>query len=196
MFKQCINLPKGARLITLPKNKKVVIFAATFAYEAENITPVLEIFRTGNRRTTNSEGKEVKKSLLADAKVIASSGEVNEKEKVGNLIDGNKETKWCDTNPAPNFAVIDLGKTTTVSGWKIINAGIESSSYITRTCLLQVRKSTTEEWKTVDILDGNRTDTVKRSFKPVEARYVRLYIVAPAQGKGQDACRIYELEVY
>lgn len=73
MFKQCINLPKGAKQISLPKKKNVVIFAATFAYEAENITPVLEIFRTGNRRTTNAEGKEVKKNLLADAKVIASS---------------------------------------------------------------------------------------------------------------------------
>lgn len=74
MFKQCINMPKGAKQVTLPKNENVVVFTATFAYEAENITPVLEIFRTGNRRTTNAEGKEVKKNLLADAKVIASSG--------------------------------------------------------------------------------------------------------------------------
>lgn len=74
MFKQCINMPKGAKQVTLPKNEKVVVFTATFAYEAENITPFSEIFRTGNRRTTNAEGKEVKKNLLTDAKVIVSSG--------------------------------------------------------------------------------------------------------------------------
>jgi alpha-mannosidase len=196
MFKQCIEIPKDAKQITFPKNENIVVFSAVFANENEKIQPVSELFRTGNRRTANAEGKEVKKNLLAGAKIIASSGEVNEKEKAENIIDGNKETKWCDTNPAPNFVALDLGKSTTLSGWKILNAGIESSSYITRTCLLQVRNSTTEDWNTVDILDGNRMDSVTRSFKPVEARYVRLYIVAPSQGKGHDACRVYELEVY
>jgi len=194
MFKYAINIPKDARQIVLPKNENIVIFSATFVNEAQGITPVSELFRTGNRRTEDTAG-EKKENLLAGAKVISVSGEVNKDEAGANLIDGNKETKWCDISDAPNYAVIDMGKTTTVSGWKMVNAGIESSSYITRTCLLQVRNDNTEEWRTVDMIDGNRFDTVSRTFKPTEARYVRLYIVAPNQGKA-NACRVYELEVY
>ncbi len=196
MFKQCIDIPKDAKQIVLPNNENVVIFSATFANEAESVQPVSELFRTGNRRNAEAGKDDSKKNLLLGAKVIATSGEVNKTEAGSNLIDGNKETKWCDTKPAPNFAVIDLGKTTKMSGWTLVNAGIESSSYVTRTCLLQVRNSETEDWKTVDILDGNRMDTVTRFFTPTEGRYVRLFIVGPTQEKGQDACRIYELEVY
>ena len=196
MFKQCIDIPKDAKQIVLPNNENVVIFSATFANEAESVQPVSELFRTGNRRNEEADKDDSKKNLLLGAKVIATSGEVNKTEAGSNLIDGNKETKWCDTKPAPNFAVIDLGKTTKMSGWTLVNAGLESSSYVTRTCLLQVRNNETEDWKTVDILDGNRMDTVTRFFTPTEGRYVRLFIVGPTQEKGQDACRIYELEVY
>ena len=126
-------IPKDAKQIVLPNNENVVIFSATFANEAESVQPVSELFRTGNRRNEEADKDDSKKNLLLGAKVIATSGEVNKTEAGSNLIDGNKETKWCDTKPAPNFAVIDLGKTTKMSGWTLVNAGIESSSYVTRT---------------------------------------------------------------
>ena len=106
------------------------------------------------------------------------------------------ETKWCDTNGAPNYVAFDMGRSKTVTGWKVVNAGAEASDYITRTCLLQVRDSDNGEWKTVDMFDGNTKNEVERSFEPVNARFVRLFITGPSQDLGHDAARVYEFEVY
>ena len=106
------------------------------------------------------------------------------------------ETKWCDTNNAPNYVAFDLGSEKTFSGWRIVNAGSEETSYITRACLLQVRNSLTEEWKTVDMIDGNRNNDVDRNIKAAKARYVRLYVTGPAQSVNESTTRIYEFELY
>lgn len=89
-----------------------------------------------------------------------------------------------------------MGDAKTFSGWKIVNAGSETNNYITRTCLLQVRNSLTEEWKTVDMIDGNKSNEVERGIKPVSARYVRLFVTGPTQLIGEGTARIYELELY
>ena len=46
------------------------------------------------------------------------------------------------------------------------------------------------------MIDGNRSNDVNRSIKPVKARYVRLYVTGPAQGVNDSTVRIYELELY
>ena len=86
--------------------------------------------------------------------------------------------------------------TKTVNGWHMVNAGKESNSYITRACLLQGRNSLTEEWQTLDLLDGNKADDVERSFEPASVRYIRLFVTGPTQEINDDTVRIYELEVY
>ena len=89
----------------------------------------------------------------------------------------------------------DFGKPTSISRWRMVNAASEQPSYVTRTCLLQGRNNPDEEWRTLDMFDGNRRNTVDRSFDPVEVRFVRIYVVSPTQGL-DAAARIYELEVY
>ena len=121
---------------------------------------------------------------------------MNANEKAENLVDGNEETKWCDTSDAPNYVTFDLGSSKTISGWKMVNAGIEDASMITRSCILQGRNSLTEDWKTIDLLDGNSQDVVARLVKPVSYRYIRLFVVSPTQGTDHDAARIYELSVF
>ena len=197
MFKHALDVPKGARQIIVPNDENIVVFAATAVNEPERIKPAGAFYRTNNvndNASMNANANRV--NLLKQATVLAVTGECNEREKAGNLLDGNLETKWCDITDAPNFVVFDLGSEQTLSSWHIVNAGQEDASYITRTCLLQVRNSLTEEWKTVDMLDGNRNDDVTREFSPVAARYVRLYVVGPTQNPGHDATRIYELEVF
>ncbi len=127
--------------------------------------------------------------------MLSVSGEVNEWERAANLIDGNTETKWCDSQQAPHYVVYDFQQPTTISHWHLLNAAAEDRSYITRTCLLQGRNSLDEEWQTLDIIDGNRSNIVDRDFQPVSVRYVRLYVVSPTQGRG-GASRIYELSIY
>jgi alpha-mannosidase len=143
--------------------------------------------------TESAESLEA--SLLKKASIVAVSGECNNDERAVFLIDGDENTKWCDVKPAPSYVVFDLGATQRVSRWRLINAGTEDFSYITRTCLLQTRLNENEDWVTVDMIDQNRSNVVERRFKSVEARYVRLFVVGPAQTTG-DATRIYEFELF
>ena len=197
MFKYALDVPKGATQIVLPKDENIVIFAATAVNEPDRVKPAGALYRTNNANENgndNANGNRV--NLLKQATILAFSGEVNAREKADNLTDGNLDTKWCDTTNSPNFVVFDLGSEQALTGWRIVNAGQEDASYITRTCLLQVRNSLTEEWKTVDMLDGNRRNDVSRELSNVSARYLRLYVVGATQNPGNDATRIYELEVY
>lgn len=196
MFKYGIDIPKGATELVLPDDENIVVFAATAVAEGPQAEPACCLFRTGNKPENGSADKMDKVNLLASAKVLAVSGECNERETVPMMFDGNSETKWCDVKPAPNFVSFDLGEEKLVSSWSMLNAGMESSDYITRACLLQGRNSLNEEWQTLDMLDGNRLNDVERSFAPVKVRYIRLFVTGPTQEVGHDALRIYELGVY
>lgn len=193
------NIPRSEmRNMPRPRvaSSNVVIFAATAVQEGTVATPAGALFRTGNRTNELNAIRTQRPSLLTGAKVVASSGEYNQREAVSNLIDGNVNTKWCDVNAAPNYAVFDLGEAKTVNGWRMVNAGKETNSYITRACLLQGRNTPTEEWQTLDLLDGNKADDVERSFEPASVRYIRLFVTGPTQEVNDDTVRIYELEVY
>lgn len=144
-----------------------------------------------------STQKEVSKvNLLRDAKTIRCSGEINEKEIALFATDGNLQTKWCDINSAPHFIDFDLGSNQTISGWKLVSAGIESPSYITRSCFLQGKNNIDEEWKTIDSFENNNKNTIVRNCQPTTARYLRLLVTQPTQRNGENATRIYEIEVY
>ena len=112
------------------------------------------------------------------------------------LTDGKSDTKWCDTHAAPNFIVYDLGEKKSVSRWRLLHAGAEMRDYITRAVLLQGRNTPTEEWRTLDMLDGNRLNETDRTFAPPSVRDVRLYVVAPTQEINGLATRLYEFELW
>lgn len=196
MYKIGLDIPKGAQQITLPNDDRVVVFAATAVKEGNLVCPAGDLYRTNNKSGNLKELQVRRPNLLAGSAVIARSGEVSTTEKAENLIDGNEETKWCDTGAAPMFVDFDMGESKQVKGWRIVNAGVEADYYITKTCLLQGRNQLNEEWKTLDILSDNNKNEVTRSIAPAQVRYVRLYVISPEQGKSGNAARIYELELY
>ncbi|MCR5470282.1 MAG: discoidin domain-containing protein [Prevotella sp.] len=197
MYKVKLYIPKGARQVILPRDRHIVLFAATLANDTEYATPAAPFFKTAiiGESTVQGEAEEEKVSLLKNAKIMAVSGEINKDEQAANLIDGRSDTKWCDAQSAPNYVVFDLGEPITVSRWRLLNGGCEMAAYITRTCLFQGRNSDTEEWQTLDMIDNNRNDLVDRRFPSATVRYVRLFVVSPTQGQ-MPAARIYELELF
>ena len=205
MFRVCLDVPKGVRQVVLPRDEHVVIFAATMANDEADLKPAAPLFMASlvggdtvdgaSSATAQTEATPAQKSVLKNAKMIAVSGEVNADELATNLVDGNPDTKWCDAQSAPNYVVFDLGQPTVVKHWRMLNAGCEQAAWITRTCLLQGRNSDTEEWRTLDMIDGNRNNLVNRQFSETAVRYIRLYVIAPTQGY-DAAARIYELEVF
>ncbi len=198
MFRVRIDLPKGVRKVTLPDDPHVVVFAATLANDADGAAPAAPLFKTSLKSSASSEkdgAGQQQVSLLKEAEIIAVSGEVNDAERAVFLVDDDEKTKWCDAGKNPNYVVFDLGKPIEVRRWRIVNAGSEHNSYITRTCLLQGRNSLTEEWQTLDMFDGNRNNIVNRSFTPTSVRYIRLYVVNPTQGN-EPAARIYSFDLF
>ncbi len=198
LFRQRLDIPRGARQVTLPSDDHIVVFAATVATDADDAVSAMPLFKTSLKENHTTEQQETADTtapnVLKSARIIGVSGEVNDNERAANLTDGRQDTKWCDAQEAPYFVDFDLGRETTVSQWWLVNAACEQSSYITRTCLLQGRNSTSEDWRTLDMIDGNRQNVVRRSFTPATVRYVRLFVVAPTQGV-EHAVRIYELGV-
>ena len=198
MFKFGMDIPKGATQLVLPDNKDIVLFAATVVKEENpQVTPASRLFRTALKPQQGDKANAPKSNLMKGAKVIACSGFVNEEESPDRLIDGDSQTQWCDITGVPNYADFDLGETKNISGWKLVNAGQESHSYVTRTCFLQGKNSLSEEWKTLGRLDDNRKNEVTGLLtKPESVRYIRLLIAQPSQDTGSRDARIYELEVY
>ena len=200
MFKFGVDIPAGAASLILPKNEKVVLFAATLVEETlKPVQVATSLFHTAirdNEMELNSVEVE-KENLLKGAKIIAYSGYFNDNEKPERIVDGDVDTKWCEVGSALNYVDFDLGEAKTVSGWKLVNAGREDKGYITSACFLQGRNSQTEEWKTLDNIDGNRQNVVSRMIDtPAQVRYVRLMITRPMQHAGGRVLRINEVELY
>lgn len=202
MFKYAIDLPKGVKEVTLPQNPDMVVFAATLANDpSAAFRAAMPLYRTSiageSLDSPKQEGMaEAMKSLVNSSNMIGWSGYVNEEEHPRFLHDGDISTKWCQVSQLPTYVDYDLGVPTKISGWSIVGAASENPSYITSTCLLQVRNDLSEEWKTVDALVANKRNYAKMALSnPVEARYVRLFVVQPEQSADGHGTRIYEFAV-
>ena len=200
MFKLAVDIPAKATQVILPDNKEIVLFAATLVEEPyEPVEAVSALFRTANKSNAilNGETTEPKVSLLKPEHIVAWSGYVNDREKPAFLADGNESTKWCDISMLPNYVDFDLGAEKEITGWKVVNAAQESSSYITGGCFLQGRNSRNEEWRTLDFVTGNKQNVINRSLgKAEKVRYLRLLVTQPVQSPNGIATRIYEFAVY
>ena len=202
MFKFGMDIPKGATSVILPDNKDVVIFAATLVNEPQaNVTPAGALFRTNNKSnaalTVENNNVPLRENVLKGAKIIASSGSVNAKERPEAAIDGDETTKWCDIDGLPSYIDFDLGEAQNLKSWKVLNAGKESGNYITSQCFLMGKANEGDEWETIDSFDGNRSNTVFRTFDATKAyRYLRLMVTRGCQEPSSQDVRIYEIEVH
>ena len=198
MFNITIDLPAGARSITLPINKKVMIFAATAVRDDVNtVSPASDIIRFDLPVCPDPELELGQLNLATAANLCASSGHVNRWEVPSFAVDEDPDTKWCDNSKAAEkFIEFDLGAIKPISSWSVLHAASEATEYITDSFALKVRNSADEEWLTADSVTGNNEpETTRKLSAPVHARYVRLSITAGDQ-EGDNVARIYEFSVY
>jgi len=195
LFSIPVDIPQGAKTITLPKNQRIAVFAATVANEpVAQLAPAVDIMKIGIPAAEAAEGVE-EFNLLAGKKVVDKSGEINAREVAEFAIDEDGQTKWCDISDGPRFITVDMGETKTILSWSVMHAGSEGFPYITSEFSLDLSNDG-KEWKHVDQVRRNTDNLTDRVLKePVEARYVRLNVIKGAQG-GNDAARIYEFAVY
>ncbi|MDQ0893990.1 galactose-binding domain-containing protein [Agromyces ramosus] len=138
---------------------------------------------------------------LARGKMAASDSDFSTGTVAAKAVDGasaNANTdKWASTRTAgDHWLSVDLGGTYPINRWVVKHASTmgETSTFNTKNFRLQV-KDVGGVWQDVDTVTNNVAAITDRSFAPVMARHVRLYITTPAQ-TSELAARIGELEVY
>jgi alpha-mannosidase len=198
LFNIALDVPAGTRSITLPVNRKVMVFAATAVQDDINTAaPVSDLLRFPLPASPEPELEIGQASQLARATLSDASGRTNNNEAPAFAVDDDPETKWCDNSAKPEkFIAFDLGGVKTLTRWTVLHAASESQSYVTKAFALQVRNAEDEPWRTVDEVAGNRdNETDRKLSEPVQARFVRLNIT---QGDQVDTniSRIYEFGVY
>lgn len=197
MFKFGIDIPEKATYIVLPKNRNIILFAATLVNEPERIRPASALFYTSIKENETEKTDTCPNNLLRKAKVIAYSGAFNDRETPKALIDGNLNSKWCEVNSQLSYVDFDLGNSYFVNKWKLVNAGNEGKGLITSDCILQGKNQLTDKWEPLDKVIGNQRNIIYRDLKsPLKVRYIRLVVTQPMQSLGGDILRINELEVY
>ncbi|WP_043167033.1 endo-beta-N-acetylglucosaminidase [Bifidobacterium callitrichos] len=136
-----------------------------------------------------------KLTLLSQGKAVTADGFTNGNEKPEFAVDGETNTKWCVTGPAPHEITVDLGDVKTVSQVDIAHAqaGGEDASMNTQSYSIAVSKDG-KEFTTVATVKKNTASTTSDAFAPVDARYVKLVVDKPTQGS-DTAARIYEMQV-
>ncbi len=198
LFGIAIDIPKGARELTLPDDPRIVVFAATVADDRNNdVVPATDLLGIELPLKGADEAESVRRNLVQGKPVMERSGQVNRSERAECALDDDITTKWCDVSGAkPKFITVDLGAETEIHGWYVMHAGLESLDYITKEYSLQVKSDEQGEWKSVDtVYDNTALETERLLAEPVKARYVRLQVTKPDQSEG-NTVRIYEFSVY
>jgi alpha-mannosidase len=198
MFCIEIDIPAGAKQLTLPDDRRVVVFAATVASDANNsLVPTADPLRITLPKKGADEMGAMRTNLVYNKPVVERSGQVNRSEGAEYATDEDYTTKWCDLSDArPKFIVSDMENTQEITGWYVMHAGLEALDYITKEYSLQVRNTPDGEWQTVDtVSDNTALETERLLSEPVKARYVRLLVTKPDQSEG-GTTRIYEFSVF
>ena len=120
-----------------------------------------------------------------------------------NALNGDSKSKWGGIAEAANtetghagWLEVDLGEVMPIYKWLVLHCGeYEDRNDNTVDYFLQYKASEDGEWLTADEVWGNREDMTLREFAPVNARYVRLYIIRPTP-HADKTCRIYQFHVY
>jgi len=125
------------------------------------------------------------------------SGNVGQNENGEKALNGDCRTKWCGPlNDGACRLEVDIGEVTPIYKWLVLHCGeFEERSCNTSDFRLDYKVKEGDEWKTADTVTGNTDDITVREFKPVKARYVRLYITKPCS-HSDIYTRIYQFQVY
>ena len=212
MFKYCIDIPINAKQLILPRDAKVLLFAATLGVnEYDDITPAVNLIAS----SLNSEDLKpyvmARNNLLKGKSIIGRSivedvaANNNPNARRGGVvgpeaaIDGDFTSQWSDFvgNGRTPYIEIDMEKEFLVKGWFVLQGGqIGPNLSVAKEYSLEVKKNLQDPWQIIDIVKENKEIETNRLLPdPIAARYIRLTILKGAQ-EGETTSRITEFEVY
>ncbi len=112
-------------------------------------------------------------------------------------VDGSlaNNSKWCSTVAGATLTV-DLGSAQNVASFVVKHAGLGGETTGWNTGAFTIATSTDNAtWSTAVTVSGSRASRTYHPIATRSARYVRLTVTTPTNN-GNNAARIYELEVY
>lgn len=136
---------------------------------------------------------------IALFKPVTVDGQMNANEAASMINDGDITTKWCYNtyNSTIHWAVIDLGKSQIIDGFKVYHAGAggEGADWNTKAYKISVSNDNSA-WTAVDTVNNNTANVTEDILpSPVTGRYVKFEATTPTNTT-DTAARIYELQVY
>ena len=150
----------------------------------------------------SAEILEFDDNIFEGAKVIRSSGFINEDERDDYLIDSDTMTKWCAEqgnvtdlayalSGVKHFILIDLGTQKEFDAYTIYNGGsVEENAYNAGSWDLLVSDDGVK-FTEIDHQEGITDDVASFEVGQTSARYIFLKILEPDDGTG--TVRLYEL---
>lgn len=134
---------------------------------------------------------------LARGRTVTASAACAATEAAANAVDGSlaNNSKWCSTTAGASLTV-DLGSAQQVGSFVIKHAGLGGETTGWNTGAFAIDTSTDgTNFTTVVNVTGQRSSRTFSTITPRSARFVRLRVVT-ATNNGNNAARIYEVEVY
>ena len=194
MYKYLLPLPEGATTLTLPSDNTLFLLAATVSdNQADDILPLTPLNTYIDYRELGEAANE-SCGVYFTPKNIYTSHKINDNEAGPMAADMNELTKWCVGGGQSHTPYLEyrFSEPVEVCRWMVLNAGCESTNYITKSCKLQ--KYENRRWVDVDVVEDNTANKLVRSVEPFTTERVRLQVT---QGEQNDyTARIYEFAVY
>ena len=109
--------------------------------------------------------------------------------------DMDETTKWCVTpgQDASPWIEYDFSEPVEVCRWMVLNAGCESTDWISSDFALQAYVN--GEWQDIDRVSANTDNCVSRGVAAFKASRIRLHVIKGQQDDNHTT-RIYEFAVY
>ena len=190
MYMYAIPVDGDATELLIDTNRNLYIFAVTLSdNENDDVTPASEVTSLPTYTDLSPDGGCGEKLI---PQTVQASHQNGSNEGPAKAVDDDLSTKWCVTNNSTPWLELSFAKTVKICHWFVMNAGSESTNYITSAFRLQRYED--GNWIDVDKVEGNTINKVHRSVTPFETDRVRLQI-----DKGEQngtTTRILEFAVY
>lgn len=189
IYKYALPVTGEVSKLSIATNDDLYIFAMTLSdNENDDTVPASEL--TSLPMPAESQDGACSRQLTPLS--VQASHQNGNNESGVKATDGDLTTKWCVTNSSSPWLELVFDGPVEICHWFVMNAGIESTDYITVDFRLQ--RYDNGDWIDVDVVKGNTLNKVHRYVPSFTTDRVRLQI--DRGGQKDTTTRILEFALY
>lgn len=194
IYKYVIEIDENAKVLTLPDNQDVIVFAVTVSDNAnDDVKPLTDLKYLPEFEYIIPAEEAAPCGELLTPQSITAPGRTNINEHERLAADNNPNTKWNYDGGGAKYLHYTFDSPVQICQWNVLHGGIEGDKNITADFTLQYRDG--NAWIDVDNVTGNTNNKTIRTVSPFTASEVRIWITKPQQDGGNTA-KIYSFDVF